>query len=216
HKFENGFDEQKHFSLLLTGNRNSDSWINTNRRTDFFYLKGIINSILERIGINSTGSKPSKNDIFSEGITLQLGKKTIVEFGVVKPRIAKEFGIKQEVLYADFNWDNILSTLSRKDIKISELPKFPAVKRDLALLLDKDVNFDKLYELAFQVEKDLLKSVDLFDVYEGDKLSENKKSYALSFLIQDETKTLNDKQIDNVMQKLLKAFEVKLNAELRA
>ena len=216
HKFENGFNEQKHFSLLLTGNRNSDSWILENRKTDFFYLKGIINTILERIGINSTGSKPSKNDIFSEGVMLHLGKQTLVEFGVVKQTIAKGFGIKQEVLYADFNWDNILSTLSRKEIKISELPKFPAVKRDLALLLDKDVTFDKLYDLAFQVEKDLLKSVDLFDVYEGDKLAENKKSYALSFLIQDETKTLNDKQIDNVMQKLLKAFEVKLNAELRA
>ena len=147
---------------------------------------------------------------------MKIGKKRIVDFGVIKSSILKEFGIKQEVLYADFSWDNIIQIIDNKSIKINELPKFPPVKRDLALLLDSEISFEEIYKLAFQVEKKLLHSVDLFDVYEGDKLPENKKSYAISFILQDETKTLNDKQIDKIMQKLQHSFETNLKAELRA
>jgi len=215
HNYENGYDEQKHFSLIVSGNRTNDSWLNTHKKSDFFYLNGIVKSVLERLGLNTVRSKPTKNDIFSEGVSLQLGKKAIVDLGVIKASILKEFGIKQEVLYADFNWDTILEVVSRKSIKVKELSKFPSVKRDLALLLDNSVSFDELYKLAFQTEKNLLRSVDLFDVYEGDKLPENKKSYAVSFVLQDETKTLNDKQIDKIMQKLQHTFETNLKAELR-
>jgi phenylalanyl-tRNA synthetase beta chain len=215
HKYESGYDEQKHVTLTVSGNRTDDSWLNTHKKSDFFYLNGIVRSVLERLGLNSVKSKPTKNDIFSEGILLQLGKKTVVDFGVVKSSVLKKFGIKQEVLYADFNWNTILEVVSHKSIKVSDLPKFPSVKRDLALLLDNNVSFDELYKLAFQTEKNLLQSVDLFDVYEGDKLPENKKSYAVSFVLQDETKTLNDKQIDKIMQKLQYTFETNLKAELR-
>ncbi|MGB0892400.1 MAG: phenylalanine--tRNA ligase subunit beta, partial [Flavobacteriaceae bacterium] len=127
----------------------------------------------------------------------------------------KEFGIKQEVLFADFNWDNILKLSSKKNIKVTDLPKFPAVKRDLALLIDNKVEFKEIYNLAYQSEKNLLKEVDLFDVYEGDKLPEGKKSYAVSFVLQDENKTLADKQIDKIMQKLQATFEKNVGAELR-
>jgi len=215
HKYDSGYNEQKHFSLLVSGNRTDDSWLNTQKKSDFFYLNGIVKSLLERIGLTSVKSKPTKKDIFSEGISLGLGKKKVVDFGVVDSAILKEFGIKQEVLYADFNWDTILQVISEKSIKVSDLPKFPAVKRDLALLLDTNVSFDEVYKLAFQTEKNLLQSVDLFDVYEGDKLPDDKKSYAVSFVLQDETKTLNDKQIDKVMQKLQHTFETNLKAELR-
>ena len=157
----------------------------------------------------------TKNDIFSEGINLQLGKTKIVEFGVVKKSILKSFGIKQEVLFADYNWDNVIANVGKKQIKISELPKYPAVKRDLALLLDAEVDFIDLYNYAFQSERKLLKNVDLFDVYTGDKLPEGKKSYALSFILQDEKKTLTDKQIDKIMTKLQEGFKKQFGAELR-
>ncbi len=214
HKYET-YTEQKHFSVLVSGNRIADSWVMPAKISDFFYLNGIVKSLLERLGLNNVKSKPTKNDIFSEGIALGFGKKTVVDFGVVKQSILKEFGIKQEVLYADFNWDVILEVVSSKSIKVSELSKFPPVKRDLALLLDVDIPFDEIYTLAFQTEKKLLQSVDLFDVYEGDKLPKNKKSYAVSFVLQDDTKTLNDKQIDKIMKKLQQNFETKLKAQLR-
>ena len=215
HKYESGYSEQKLFSLLISGNRSNETWLNTTKKSDFFFIKGVISTILERIGIRQVNSKPTKNDIFSEGISLQMGKKRIVDFGVVKSSILKEFGIKQEVLYADFSWDNIIKIINNKSIKIIDLPKFPSVKRDLALLIESDISFEEIYKLAFQVEKKLLQSVDLFDVYEGDKLPVNKKSYAVSFILQDETKTLKDKQIDKIMQKLQHSFETNLKAELR-
>ena len=158
---------------------------------------------------------PTKSDVFSEGITLSLGKTKLVDFGVVRKKILKEFGIKQEVLFADFNWPAILQFVSNKQIKVTDLPKFPAVKRDLALLLDNQVTFKEVYNLAFQSERKLLKEVDLFDVYEGENLPEGKKSYAVSFVLQDENKTLADKQIDKIMQKLQQTFEKSLDAVLR-
>ena len=215
HKYEEKYEENKHLTLFVTGNRAKASWSVANKTSDFFYLKGIITSLLSRLGINSVKSSPTKQDIFSEGISFGLGKVKLVDFGVVKHSVLKEFGIKQEVLFADFNWDTILKLVGNKKIKVSELPKFPAVKRDLALLLDSKVAFNDVYNLAFQAEKKLLKEVDLFDVYEGDKLPEGKKSYAVSFLLQDETKTLADKQIDKIMQKLQQSFEKNLEAVLR-
>ncbi|MDX6746129.1 phenylalanine--tRNA ligase subunit beta [Polaribacter sp. PL03] len=215
HKYNEKYQEDKHLTLFVTGNRTSDSWKNENKTSDFFYLKGIITNVLSRLGIDKLKTTPTKQDVFSEGITLSLGKMKLVEFGVVKRSLLKEFGIKQEVLFADFNWDTILKLTGNKNVKVTDLPKFPAVKRDLALLLDTKVAFKEIYNLAFQSEKNLLKEVDLFDVYEGDKLPEGKKSYAVSFLIQDETKTLADKQIDKIMQKLQQTFEKNLEAVLR-
>mgnify|MGYP000079562860 FL=1 len=215
HKYNEKYEENKHLTLFVTGNRTKETWNATNKTSDFFYLKGIISSLLGRLGIDKVKSSPFKLDVFSEGITLGLGKIKLVEFGVVKRTVLKEFGIKQEVLFADFNWDTILKLVGNKKIKVSDLPKFPAVKRDLALLIDAKTEFREVYNLAFQSEKKLLKEVDLFDVYEGDKLPEGKKSYAVSFLLQDESKTLADKQIDKIMQKLQQSFEKNLDAVLR-
>ncbi|MCH2033023.1 MAG: phenylalanine--tRNA ligase subunit beta [Tenacibaculum sp.] len=215
HKFESGYEEQKHLTLFVTGNRVKDTWKLENKPSDFFYLKGAITSLLERLGLTKLKTSPVKSDVFSEGLTLSLGKTKLVDFGVVKRSILKEFSIKQEVIFADIKWDVILPLVGKKKIKVSDLPKFPAVKRDLALLLDEKVEFKELYNLAFQSERKLLKEVDLFDVYEGKNLPEGKKSYAVSFVLQDENKTLNDKQIDKIMQKLQQTFEKNVGAELR-
>ena len=215
HKYNEKYQEDKHLTLFVTGNSTKDSWKKENKIADFFYLKGITSNILLRLGFDKLKTTPTEQDVFSEGITLSLGKMKLVEFGVVKRSLLKEFGIKQEVLYADFNWDTILKMTANKNTKVTGLPKFPAVKRDLALLLDIKTEFKEIYNLAFQAEKNLLKEVDLFDVYEGDKLPEGKKSYAVSFLIQDETKTLADKQIEKIMVKLQQTFEKNLDAVLR-
>ena len=215
HQYESGRSEQKHLTLFVTGNRTSDSWISENITSDFFYVKGIVTSLLSRIGINKLKTSPTTNDIFTEGVSMSLGKIKLVDFGVVKPSILKEFSIRQQVLFADFNWENILKVANRKGFKVGNLPKYPSVKRDLALLLDNSTTFSEVYTTAFQSERSLLKEVDLFDVYQGDKLPEGKKSYAVSFILQDESKTLNDKQIDKVMQKMKQSFEKNLNAVLR-
>lgn len=215
HKFENGYQEDKHLTLFVSGERNKESWKLTSKNSDFFYLKGIVKSTLDRIGLSNLKSAPTKSDVLSEGISLSLGKTKLVDLGVVKKKILKEFGIKQEVLFADFNWMAILQLVGSRQVKVTDLPKFPAVKRDLALLLDEGVTFKEVYNLAFQSEKKLLKEVDLFDVYEGKKLPKGKKSYAVSFVLQDENKTLTDKQIDKIMKKLQQAFEKNLDAVLR-
>ncbi|WP_369049067.1 phenylalanine--tRNA ligase subunit beta [Tenacibaculum sp. UWU-22] len=215
HKNNKGYQENKHLTLLVTGNRTKDNWILPEKTTDFFYLKGIMLTLLNRIGINKLTSQPSKSDIYSEGITLCIKDAVIAEMGVVKPSILKEFGIKQPVLFADFNWENVLKFCGNEKFKMADLPKYPAVKRDLALLLDTQIEYKEIYNLAFELEKKLLKEVDLFDVYEGDKLPKGKKSYAVSFVLQNPNKTLEDKQIDKVMLKLQQAFENKLGAVLR-
>ena len=215
HNFETGYKEDKHLTLFITGNKTKDSWNTISKSTDFFFVKGIITAILNRLGIKDLKNTPVKNDVFSEGISLSLGKMMLVDFGIVKRTILKEFGIKQEVLFADFNWENVLKLSNSKNFKVQELPKFPPVKRDLALLLDAKTEFKDVYNLAFQSEKNLLKEVDLFDVYEGNNLPDGKKSYAVSFVLQDESKTLEEKQIDKIMQKLQQTFEKNLNAVLR-
>jgi len=215
HKYEKGFVEDKHLSVILTGNRTPNYWDEENRASGFFYLKGLIKSLLERLGIGGLTYRKTGNDIFSEGLALYVKKTKIVEFGVVKASVLKTFGIKQEVLFADFNWNNVIDSAGKQTIKITELPKYPEVKRDLALLLDEKVDFIDLYNFAFQSERKLLKQVDLFDVYVGDKLPEGKKSYAMSFILQDENKTLNDVQIDKIMTKLQGGFEREFAAELR-
>jgi phenylalanyl-tRNA synthetase beta chain len=215
HKYNDKYQEDKHLTLFVTGTRTKESWKTATSTSDFFYLKGILMSVLTRLGIQNLKTTPTKNDVFSEGITLSLGKTKLADFGVVKRSILKEFGIKQEVLFADLNWDNVLKLSSKKNITVAELSKFPSVKRDLALLIDDKIEFKEVYNLAFQSERKLLKEVDLFDVYEGDKLPEGKKSYAVSFVLQDENKTLEDKQIDKIMQKLQYSFEQNLEAILR-
>jgi phenylalanyl-tRNA synthetase beta chain len=214
HNYPSGYEETKHLTLFLTGNRNQETWTSGQKHTDFFLFKGYVTAVLERLGIQKTQNQPLTTDVYSEGIAISLGKDTIVEIGVVKKSILKHFGIKQEVFFADFNWATILKLISNK-VKFTEIPKYPEVRRDLALLLDQAVTYERIYTIAKQTEKSLLKNVDLFDVYEGQNLPEGKKSYALSFSIQDSSKTLTDEQIDKIMSKLQKNFETELGAVLR-
>ena len=214
HNYPAGYEEKKHLTLFLTGNRNQETWTSSQHPTDFFLFKGYVNAVLERLGIQKTQNQPLATDIYSEGIAVSLGKDTIVEIGVVKKSILKHFGIKQEVFFADFNWATILKLISNK-IKFTDIPKYPEVRRDLALLIDQAVSYESIYTIAKQTEKSLLKNIDLFDVYEGQNLPEGKKSYALSFSIQDSSKTLTDEQIDKIMNKLQKNFETELGAVLR-
>jgi phenylalanyl-tRNA synthetase beta chain len=214
HNYPSGYEEKKHLTLFLTGNRNQETWTSAQKPTDFFLFKGYVNAVLERLGIQNSQNQPLTSDVFSEGIAVSLGKDTLVEIGVVKKSILKHFGIKQEVFFADFNWSAILKLVSNK-IKFTEIPKYPEVRRDLALLIDQAVTYESIYTIAKQTEKSLLKNIDLFDVYEGQNLPEGKKSYALSFSIQDSSKTLTDEQIDKIMNKLQKNFETELGAVLR-
>lgn len=214
HKLPGGYEEHKHLTMFITGNRLAESWTNNQKVSDFFLFKGYVNTILSRLGIEKGQNKPVDSDVFSEGVAVYLGTDTIVEFGTVKKSIAKEFDIKQEVFYADFNWNVILKLISNK-IKFTEIPKYPEVRRDLALLVDDSIQFDAIYNIARQSEKGLLKGINLFDVYQGNNLPEGKKSYAVSFTIQDTTKTLTDFQIDKIMSKLQKSFETELGAVLR-
>ena len=215
HKFNDKYQEEKHLSLFITGNKLPLVWNSTAQQSDFFYLKGIVTMLLHRLGATEVKPKPTKNDVFSEGLSLSLGKIKVVDFGVVKSNITKDFGIKQEVLYADFNWSALLKLAQNKSIKVSLPSKFPEVKRDLALLINNETTFLDIYRLAKETERSYLKSIDLFDVYEGKNLPDGKKSYAVSFMLQDEEKTLDEKQIEGIMQKLQGAFENKLGASLR-
>ena len=214
HKFPSGYEEHKHLTMFITGSRNQENWTNAQRPTDFFLFKGYVEAVLSRLGIQKTQNVPVAADVFSEGIAISQGNEILVEFGVVKKSILKHFDIKQEVLFADFNWALILKLLSNK-IKYVEIPKYPEVRRDLSLLLDDSVSFDAIYNIARQTEKSLLKDISLFDVYQGKNLPEGKKSYAVSFTIQDNTKTLTDVQIDKIMGKLQKNLETELGASLR-
>ncbi|TRX06953.1 phenylalanine--tRNA ligase subunit beta [Flavobacterium gawalongense] len=214
HNFPSGYEEQKHLTLFLSGNRNQESWTSAQKPSDFFLFKGYVTGILSRLGIQKTQNLPVTSDVFSEGIAIGFGQDTLVELGVVKKSILKHFGIKQEVFFADFNWALILKLIATK-IKYTEIPKYPEVRRDLALLIDQNVTYDSIYNIARQTEKSLLKDINLFDVYEGKNLPEDKKSYALSFTIQDNSKTLTDAQIDKIMGKLQNNFETELGASLR-
>ena len=214
HNYLAGYEEKKHLTLFLSGNRNQENWTNAQKPSDFFLFKGYVNGILSRLGIQKTQNVPVTSDVFSEGIAISVGTEILVELGVVKKSILKHFGIKQEVFFADFNWALILKLISTK-IKYTEIPKYPEVRRDLALLIDQNVTYDSIYNIARQTEKALLKDINLFDVYEGKNLPEGKKSYALSFTIQDSSKTLTDTQIDKIMSKLQNNFETELGASLR-
>jgi phenylalanyl-tRNA synthetase beta chain len=214
HKLLSGNQENKHLTLFMSGSTTTESWTSPQKSSDFFLFKAYVLAILNRLGLEKITSAPLNTDIFAEGMVYEMGNSTLVEFGTVKKTILKHFDIKQEVFFADFNWNAILKQLSN-NIKYTEIPKYPEVRRDLSLLLDQGISFQQVFELAKRTEKSLLKEVNLFDVYQGDKLPKGKKSYALSFILQDNSKTLTDTQIDKVVGKLIQNFETELNATLR-
>lgn len=215
HQYGNGREENKHLSLFVSGSRFSESWNSPTSTGNFFFLKGIIESIFERLGLTSIKTDPVKADVLAEGLSISVGKTKMAEFGVLKKSILNHFDISQEVLFADLNWDLILEGAKTHKTKYSPIPRYPVVRRDFALLVEESVSYKEIEEIAFQTEKKLLKEVNLFDVYQGDNLPAGKKSYAVSFMFQDEHKTLTDAQVDKVMKKLQQRFEQELQAELR-
>ena len=215
HSYVSGRVENKHLSIFVSGNQSGESWNSAGQKGTFFYLKGVIEVIFQRLGIKNLKAAASKNDVFAEGLMLSSAKAKLVEFGVVKKSILKHFDVDQEVLFADFNWDAVIEIAKTQSNKFVGIPKYPEVRRDFALLLDETVSYAEIETIAAQTEKKLLKEVNLFDVYQGDNLPEGKKSYAVSFTFQDENKTMTDKQIDKIMSKLQYRFENELKAELR-
>lgn len=215
HAFADSRIEEKYLSIVLTGATHEPSWTVDSAPSTFFQLKSVVETVLNKLGIFDSSSQPDDSGLFSEGLSLVKGPMTLVSFGLVKRSILKTFDIKQDVLFANFNWDVILKVMNKKGIVFKEISKYPEVKRDFALLLDQSTNFKQVYDIAYKNERKLLRNVSLFDVYEGEKLPEGKKSYAVSFTLQDDNKTLTDKHIEKIMSKLQHSFEKELNAELR-
>lgn len=215
HYKDKNYTEHKHLTLFSTGNLSPESWNTAAQKTNFFSLKGYLVAILQRLGITNFSEKPTENKALQEGISFFVNDEKFADLGVVKNSVLKHFGIKQEVIYANIHWETLTKHIAKKLI-FKEIPKHPSVRRDLALLLDENVSFKDLHKIAFETEKKLLKEISLFDVYQGDKLPQGKKSYALSFIIQDDNKTLTDKQIDKIMGQLLENFEKQVKATLRS
>ena len=212
------YKEQNHAALWVTGKRVEGSWAHKNEDSTFYELSAYVENILRRIGVKPgmTVRKKSENDIFSSGLTIEnRGGKKLVEMGIITKKLQKQFGLDNPVYYAEMNWTALMKVIKKNEVLYTEISKFPAVSRDLALLVDNSVEFAQIEQIARQTEKKFLKKVELFDVYEGDKLPAGKKSYAVNFILQDEEKTMGDKQIDAIMQKLIANIKKQLNAELR-
>ena len=214
----NAYKEETHLGLWVTGKRVEGSWAHPDEQSSFYELKAYVLNILRRIGlsIGAVVFKESTGDIFSKGMVIEnRGGKLLGEMGIVSKKVAKRCDVETEVYFADLNWTALMKAVRKNSVSYTEISKYPAVSRDLALLIDKDVEFSRIEQIAYQTEKKLLKKVELFDVYEGKNLPAGKKSYAVNFILQDEEKTMGDKQIDAIMQKLITNIKKQLNAELR-
>ena len=212
------YTEEMHLGIWTTGKRVEGSWAHADEKTSFYELKAYVLNIFTRLGVNPgiVVSETSDNNIFGKALALKARSgKVLCEMGTVCHKLLKKMDIDQDVFFADINWDNVMRAIKKNEVLYHDISKFPSVSRDLALLIDKSVEFEQIEQIAHQTEKKLLKSVELFDVYEGKNLPEGKKSYAVNFILQDETKTLNDKQIEAIMTKLINNLKQKLGAELR-
>lgn len=209
--------EQTNLAIFVSGRKDLESWQTDDNEISFYDLKSICFNILKRAGfeLNKLNFEISQKNYFSTGIEYKMNEKVLLQIGQFSKEILKSFDIKQDVFYSEINWDEFLKLNKKAKIKFQEIPKFPSVRRDLALLIDTKVTFAELEKIAFETERQLLKSVNLFDVYEGKNIEAGKKSYALSFSLSDKDKTLTDKMIDKVMRKLMKTYETKLGASIR-
>jgi len=212
----NRYNEEEHLNLFITGNKKSANWNEKAINSDFYEIKSYTELVLKRLGYEIEAFKQEEisNDIYEFGLEYSLNNKVFAKFGLVNSKLQKKFDVSNEVYYADINWDNLFAKLPKRK-QFKAISKFPEVSRDLALLVNKSVKFSKIKELAFKNERKLLKKVTIFDIYEGEKLGKDKKSYAVNFILQDEHKTLKDKQIDKVMNRLIKVYEKEIGAELR-
>ena len=209
--------EEKHLTLFTTGKMEAENWNSSHAKADFYTAKGIAESIIKRLGIDRKKftMTESSSDDFAYTLDYVVNDKVVVSVGEVSKKLLKSFDIKQRVYVADFNWDNIINLIPAHDLTYKAISKFPAVRRDLALIVDKAVTFEALKQVAVKAERKTLKEVGIFDIYEGDKIPEGKKSYALSFVLQDENKTLTDKIIDKAMKRIQQALEREADAQLR-
>jgi phenylalanyl-tRNA synthetase beta chain len=214
---QKNYREERHFTLFATGQRQDENWNAQPSKVDFYYLKGLVDSLMQLSGIDADKleSDEMKDGNFQYGIQLKSNGKILAKIGLLSKDLLKYMGLKTEVFAADIDWDVWFGLVPRGDIQYKPVAKFPEVRRDLALVVDKNIAFSELKSLAFKAEKKLLKSVGIFDVYEGDKIPDGKKSYALSFILQDENKTLTDKLIDKSMNRIQQAFEREIGASLR-
>ncbi|MFK7980807.1 MAG: phenylalanine--tRNA ligase subunit beta [Saprospiraceae bacterium] len=214
---EGGHKETQHLSLFLTGQKASENWQKTGQiPADFYTLKAYVNNVLARLGVKGFQEDNLKDDVFSMGYKYFRGQQIVAKFGKVQKKIAKAMGIKSEVYYADINFDALIKATKKHKIGYEELNKFPTVRRDLALVIDNAVSFNDIVRLARKTNKKSLKDINLFDVYTNeDQLGAGKKSYAVSFIFEDKTKTLVDKFVDKEMNKLIQIFERNLNAQIR-
>lgn len=215
HQENKTYKEHKHLCLFITGQQEAENWNSVDRKSDFFYVRGVLQGIFERLGI-TISFEAANYQLFSEGLALIAAKEKIGSFGVLKKAILKKYSIDQEVLVADLEWEKILDLLKAKPkMKLKPIVKYPAIRRDFALLLDEEISFVEVERLARQTDHKLLKEIGLFDVYQGGNLPKGKKSYAVSFKFLDEKKTLTDKKVDKIMKKLRTKFEEEFGAELR-
>ena len=212
------YTENCHLGLWLTGNNVRNSWAHPDEPNNVFMLEAYVRNILARLGLRLRDLSIQKfnTDIFATAVSVKTAAgKLLAVYGIVTRRLLKDFDISLEVFYADINWSELMKATRSNTVSFKEIAKFPAVKRDLALLLDKEVKFADIEKIAYETDRKLMKNVELFDVYEGKNLDAGKKSYAVTFTIQDEKQTLNDKAIDKLMQKLVKNLQDKLGAKLR-
>lgn len=212
------YKEEAHLGLWVTGKRVAGSWAHPEEDSSFFELKAYVQNIFARVGLGKgmTVVEQSDNNVFSAGLRVMVRSgKTIAELGILSHKLQKNADISGTVYFADINWDALMKAIRKNKLEYQEISKYPAVSRDLALLIDNSVKFAQIEEVALQTEKKLLKRVELFDVYQGKNLPEGKKSYAVNFILQDVTRTLNDKAIDAIMTKLINNIKTKIGAELR-
>ena len=209
------YEENQHLYLTITGNKYEENWNVKNEKVDFFFIKEMVHTILSRLGLTKYKVKEVNTNGLSSGLMYSVKKKPLVYFGNVDSNILKSYKIRNSVFIADFNWDLILDLVGNNKIVYKPVNKFPIIRRDLSLLINQDVSFSQLEKIARSVNNSLLQEVNLFDVYIGDKLPDNKKSYAISFVFEDNSKTLTDYQIDEVMKKLIAEFESSVGAEIR-
>ncbi len=202
----------------MTGLSVPASWNAQPVQASFFTLRAVAEKLLRRFGVDiyALQTEELQNDLFSDGLSMSMNGKEFLQIGVVSAKIRRQLDIKQDVYFLELNFDSLVKSTKKSKISVEELSKYPEVKRDLALLVDSKVTFAALREVAFATERKLLKSVSLFDVYEGDKLPAGKKSYALSFLLEDKSRTLDDKTIERIMSNLTTQFEQKCGATVRA
>ena len=212
------YKEENYMGIWVTGKRVEGSWAHPNEDSNYYELSAFVQNILQRIGMKQgmLVTKKTENSNFSSGLVMEnRGGKKLIEMGIVSKTLLKKFDLNQPVYFAELNWTQLMKATKKNEVTFTEISKHPAVSRDLALLIDQNIEFAQIEQIARQTEKKLLKSVELFDVYEGDKLPAGKKSYAVNFILQDTEKTMNDKQIDAIMQKLIVNLKKQLNAELR-